>query len=298
MKPTGIYVAAVTPRVPGAVAIDVPAALDLVQWFSARGVSGLLLMGSTGEFPHYTIDQRIDYMRDVIKTAKIPVLVNASHSCYDGAIQLANAARDAGAAGVVLMPPYYFRYSQEQLFDYFRQFGDDFADFPLYLYNIPFFTTPLDADTACRLLDTGRFAGIKDSSGKPEYLDQILPYKSDKTAVFVGNDVVFTKMRMRGADGVVSGVSCGLPELMVGLDNAITSGNAAKAEKLEAHLQAYIARIDAMPAPIGVKETVKARGLRAEEHSIPFGPGMQKQIADFHAWLRDWMPAMIEDTKA
>lgn len=298
MKPTGIYVAAVTPRVPGAVAIDVPAALDLVQWFSARGVNGLLLMGSTGEFPHYTIEQRIAYLRDVIKAASVPVLVNASHSCYDGAIQLANAARDAGAAGVVLMPPYYFRYSQDQLFDYFRQFGDDFRDFPLYLYNIPFFTTPLDAETACRLLDTGRFAGIKDSSGKPEYLDRILPYKNDHTAVFVGNDVVFTKMRMRGADGVVSGVSCGLPELMVSLDKAITGGNTAKAEKLEAHLQAYIARIDAMPAPIGVKETVKARGLRAEEHSIPIGPAMQKQIADFHAWLRDWMPGMLEDAKA
>lgn len=298
MKPTGIYTAAVTPRRPGTVSIDEGAALALIDWLGEHGVSGIVLMGSTGEFPHYDIAQRIDYAAKVVKHAKVPVLVNVSHSSYRGAIHLANAARDAGAAGSVLMPPYYFRYSQTQLFDYFRMFGDEFRDAPLYLYNIPFFTTPLNVSTAEKLLETGRFSGIKDSSGNVDYLSQLLPYRSPQTAVFVGNDVVFHKMRSIGADGVVSGVSCALPELMVALDHAVTSNRHKHAEKLDGHLQEFIRRIDVFPAPIGVKEAVKGRGLDAHGHSIPFGPEVQAEIDDFRAWFREWLPGVLEDCKA
>jgi len=298
MKPTGIYVAAVTPRKPGHVEIDLPAALAMIDWLCDRGVNGFVLMGSTGEFPHYDIQQRIAYARAVIRHSRVPVLVNVSHSSYRGAMQLANAAKDDGAAGSVLMPPYYFRYTQTQLYDYFRAFGDEFRDAPLYLYNIPFFTTPLQVATAERLLDTGRFAGIKDSSGDIDYLGQLLPFRSNTTAVFVGNDVVFHSMRTAGADGVVSGVSCALPELMVGLDRAITSGKHRLGEKLDAHLQEFIRRIDAFPAPIGVKEGVLLRGLSAHGHSIPFGPQVQHEIDEFRDWFRDWLPGVLEDCKA
>lgn len=298
MKPTGIYVAAVTPRRPGTVSIDTGAALALIDWFSEKGVSGIVLMGSTGEFPHFGIKQRIEYAHTVVQHSKIPVLVNVSHSSYRGSMILANEAKAMGAAGSVLMPPYYFRYSQQQLFDYFQKFGEEFQDAPLYLYNIPFFTTPLDVSTAERLLETGRFSGIKDSSGNVDYLGQLLPYRSANTAVFVGNDVVFTRMRTAGADGVVSGVSCALPELMVAIDRAITSDRHHHAEKLDDHLQEFIRHIDAFPAPIGVKEAVKARGLSAHGHSIPFGTQVQGQIDDFQAWFREWLPDVLEDCKA
>ena len=220
MKPTGIYTAAVTPRLDGKIAIDTPAALDLIDWLCDHGVHGIVLMGSTGEFVHHTIEERIAYAATVVKHSRVPVLVNASHSSYDGALQLARGARDCGAAGTVLMPPYFFRYTQQQLFDFFQKFGEDF-DAKLFLYNIPFFTTPLEASTAQRLLETGRFSGIKDSSGNVDYLAKLLPLRDENTAVFVGNDVVFHSLRVAGADGVVSGVSCALPELMLAMDRAI-----------------------------------------------------------------------------
>jgi 4-hydroxy-tetrahydrodipicolinate synthase len=296
MKPTGIYTAAVTPRREGTVTIDEGAALDVIDWLCDHGVQGIVLMGSTGEFVHHTIDERIEYASAVIRRSRVPVLINASHSSYDGALLLARASRDAGSAGTVLMPPYFFRYTQQQLFDYFRKFGEDF-DAKLYLYNIPFFTTSLEPLTAQHLLETGRFAGIKDSSGSIDYLARLLPFRDEKTAVFVGNDIVFHALRTAGADGVVSGVSCALPELMLALDRAITSRNEKGAAKLDGHLQEYIRQIDALPAPIGVKESVKLRGLSAAGHSIPFGPVTQKQIEEFRGWFKDWLPGVLKDCK-
>jgi 4-hydroxy-tetrahydrodipicolinate synthase len=293
MKPTGIYTAAVTPRLDGKIAIDTPAALDLVDWLCDHGVQGIVLMGSTGEFVHYTIEERIAYAAKVVKHSRVPVLVNASHSSYDGALQIARAARDCGAAGTVLMPPYFFRYSQPQLFDYFRKFGEEF-DGKLFLYNIPFFTTPLDASTAQRLLETGRFSGIKDSSGNIDYLAGLLPLRNENTAVFVGNDVVFHSLRVAGADGVVSGVSCALPELMLGIDRAIASDDDAKAARLDRHLQEFIQHIDALPAPVGVKEAVQLRGLKAHGHSIPIAA---EKLDEFRVWFREWLPGLLEDCK-
>ncbi len=297
MKPTGIYTAAVTPRLDGKIAIDTSAALDLIDWLCDHGVQGIVLMGSTGEFVHYTIEDRIAYAATVVKHSRVPVLVNASHSSYDGALQLAKAARDCGAAGTVLMPPYFFRYTQQQLFDFFRKFGEDF-DAKLFLYNIPFFTTPLEASTAQRLLETGRFAGIKDSSGNVDYLAKLLPLRDENTAVFVGNDVVFRSLRVAGADGVVSGVSCAIPELLLALDRAIAADDDAKGQQLDRYLQEFIRHIDAMPAPIGVKEAVKLRGLQASGHSIPLGPEMQKQIDRFGVWFKEWLPGLLKACKA
>ena len=173
---------------------------------------------------------------------------------------------------------------------------DDF-DANLYIYNIPFFTTPIEASTAQRLLETGRFSGIKDSSGNVDYVAHLLPLRDDKTAVFVGNDVVFHSLKMAGADGVVSGVACALPELMLALDRAIAAGDDKKGEHLDAYLQEFVRHINRFPAPIGVKEAVKGRGLVAAGHSIPFGPQMRRQIDEFRAWFRNWYPAVIKDCK-
>ena len=295
MKPTGIYTASVTPRLAGQTAIDMPAALDLIGWLCEHGVNGLVLMGSTGEFPHFGIEERSELAREAVKRSRVPVLVNVSHSSFDGALRLAREAADAGAAGCVLMPPYYFRYTQRLLFDFFQRFGEEFEG-PLYLYNIPFFTTPLQLDTAKALLDTGRFSGIKDSSGDIDYLSQLLPYRSESTAVFVGNDAVFHTLRRMGADGVVSGVSCAIPELMVGLDRAITEDNDGKAHALDGFLQEFIRRIDALPAPIGVKEAAGCRGPRAGGHSIPFGPEMQREVAEFREWFLGWLPEVLRES--
>src|SRR5260370_38991980 len=114
--------AAVTPQRKGGEA-DVAAMLELVDFLAAAGVNGIALLGSTGEFLHLTFDDRVRLVQLAVKRSRVPVLVGVGHSTLDGAIELGREAVSAGAAGLLLMPPYFFRYSQEDIHEFYLQFA-------------------------------------------------------------------------------------------------------------------------------------------------------------------------------
>ena len=93
---------------------------------------------------------------------------------------------------------------------------------PILLYNIPLFTSEIPVETSCELLASGRFAGIKDSSGDLESFSRLLAQKETTPfTLLVGADGIYTRARCAGADGIVSGVACAIPELLLALDRAI-----------------------------------------------------------------------------
>src|SRR5260221_14169256 len=114
----GSYVAAVTPQRKGGQA-EVAAMLELVDLLTAAGVNGIALLGSTGEFLHLTFDDRVRLVQLAVKRSRVPVLVGVGHSTLEGAIELGRDAVSAGAAGLLLMPPYFFRYSQEDIHEFY-----------------------------------------------------------------------------------------------------------------------------------------------------------------------------------
>ena len=292
----GVIVAAVTPRKDGR-ELDLAAALELIDFLCAAGVQGIALLGSTGEFLNLTFDERVRLVYMAVKRSRVPVLAGVAHSSLDGAVELGREAVANGAAGLLLMPPYFFRYGQPDIREFYLQFAAQIGEHArIVLYNIPFFTNPLEAATAVDLLATGRFAGIKDSSGEPEYMTRLLDSRRRHPfTLLVGNDVMFTRGRKCGADGVVSGVACAVPELMLGLDRAITANNEPKIELLEARLQEFIAWLDRLPTPVGVKRAVAARGLKVGPLSVPLSKESERTQTEFEEWFRSWLPAVKQE---
>src|SRR6266849_4755340 len=111
----GVLVAAVTPRRAQGHSIDLAATLEMIDFLGNSGVSGIALLGSTGEFVHFALDDRRHMLNFAARRSRVPLLVNVSPSTLDGAMELAREAADAGVAGVLLMPPYYFRYKDEEI---------------------------------------------------------------------------------------------------------------------------------------------------------------------------------------
>jgi dihydrodipicolinate synthase/N-acetylneuraminate lyase len=220
----GLNIAAVTPHKREGHEPDIAAALELVDFYCASGARGIALLGSTGEFLHLKMDDRIRLVNLAVKRSRVPVIAGISHSTLDGAVELAREAATAGAAAGLLMPPYFFRYSQRDVMEFYLQYAKQMEGvLPTLLYNIPFFTTPIEFETARELLRTGQFAGIKDSSGDLPNFRSLAALKTERPfTLLVGNDVVFTVCRSEGADGVISGVAAAVPELMLGLDGSIT----------------------------------------------------------------------------
>src|SRR5262249_44711413 len=271
MKLGPISVAAVTPRRDLGYEADLGATLELVDYLCAAGVHGIALLGSTGEFPHLTPEDRAHLVRLAVKRCRVPIIAGITHSTFDGTVMLAEDAAKAGAAAILVMPPYFFPYAQTEVREFYLRFADRLAGaIPIFLYNIPFFTTAISCETSCELLATGRFAGIKDSSGD---FDQFLQLKAQRESTpftfLVGNDVVFTRARSAGADGGVSGVACAIPELMLGLDRAIQAADADRVQRLERRLQGFIEWLNRFPAPAAARGAVGARAAKAGATAVP-----------------------------
>ena len=294
----GVIVAATTPRRSREYSIDLAATLELVDFLGNTGVNAIALLGSTGEFVHFALDDRRHMTGFAAKRSRVPLLVNVSHSTLDGAVELARDAANDGVAGVLIMPPFYFRYGQDAIRTFFLKFAAEVdAAVPIYLYNIPIFSNPIDVSTARDLLDTGLFAGIKDSSGSWEYFENLREGSSTLPfAFFSGAERLYAKARPLGARGVISGVACALPELMAALERTLSEGDqAAKASTLECRLQEFLQWVDQFPAPVAIKEAARLRKLNIGAWAVPLGPELEPKLAEFAQWFSGWLPQVLRE---
>lgn len=287
----GVYVAAVTPFREKCYDADGGAMLELVDFLAEAGVNGITLLGSTGEFLHITVEDRTRLVQLAVKRSRVPVLAGVSHSTLDGAIELGRAAMEAGAEGLLVMPPYFFRYSQDDIQEYYLQFAAAVGpEARIFLYNIPAFTSEIGIETATGLLSTGQFAGMKDSSGQFAYFERLLAVSKDKPfTLLIGNDRIYARARPAGAHGIVSGVACAAPELLVALERAVQQNLQPEIVRLDKLLQEFIAWHDRFPTPVVIKTAVSARGLKAGPLAVPLGPASRKRLDEFREWFQGWL---------
>jgi len=291
----GIVVAAITPRRAQEHGIDLGAMLELVDFLGASGVAGIALMGSTGEFVHFSLEDRQHMVHLAAKRSRVPLLVNVSHSTLDGAVELARGAVRAGVDGVMVMPPYYFQQTQESIRGFYRAFANEIGSAtPVYLYNIPACTTGIDSKVATELLATGLFAGIKDSSGDLDYF-RSLSALAAKTALFAGHERIYGECLKLGAVGIVSGVASAAPELMVAMHEAFQAEDNEKAARLQKFLDELLERMSMFPWPAAVKQAAKHRKLKAGALAAPLGPEGDQRLAAFGEWFEQWLPGMLRE---
>jgi 4-hydroxy-tetrahydrodipicolinate synthase len=294
MKLGAVNVAAITPHRDSGFDSDLGATLELLEYLCGAGVHGIALLGSTGEFLHLSLEDRAHLTRLAVKRSRVPIVAGVTHSSFDGTVTLAQQAVQAGATAVLVMPPYFFPYEQADIREFYLRFADRMAGaIPIYLYNIPLFTSELAVDTACGLLAAGGFAGIKDSSGN---LDNFIRFRALRESTpfqfLVGNDAVFTPARSGGADGGISGVACAVPELMLGLNDAIEREDVGKTHQLDAMLLEFIGWLRRFPTPAGVKEAVAARGLKTGPSAVPLPAEKRRELEAFRSWFGSWLPGV------
>jgi 4-hydroxy-tetrahydrodipicolinate synthase len=293
----GVYAAILTPRESQSTEADVAGFLEYLDRVTRAEVNGLVLFGSTGEFVHYDLDDRMRAVSLAVKRSRVPILVNVSHSSLQGAVNLAEQATGAGAAGILLMPPYFYRYQDDEI----EQFYFDFLDragreLPVYLYNLPVFTSALSAALMEKLLRSGAFAGIKDSSGEWPSFERLLAVRREQPfQALAGSEQIYVEGLKAGADGVVSGVAAAVPELLVAIDRAFRHGDIRALERLEPRMEKFLGWIAMFPPPIAIKYVAQARGWMSAQLAVPLGPAACARMQEFQAWLAEWLPSTLQD---
>jgi dihydrodipicolinate synthase/N-acetylneuraminate lyase len=241
----------------------------------------------TGEYVHFDVPDRMQALKMAIRRSRVPVLVNVSHSTLDGAIALADDALSSGAAGVLLLPPCFYPYHEEQLTEFYLSFRKSVAaEMPAYLYNHPFCGNRISERMARQLLASGQFTGLIDAGGT------LLESPIEPGRVWLAGDRVYLDACRRGAAGCVSPVAAALPELLVALDRAIRSQSESRAGLLNSYLQEFLARSERLPPLAGIMVTAAARGWKLTDPPVPLNTCTRHARDQFLEWVRGWLPAL------
>ena len=287
----GVIASAITPRRANSQDPDFSGLLDLVDFLAAGGVKGICLFGATGEFLDYSIAERQRMLYLAVKRSRIPLIAGVSHATLAGALQLADEAIAAGADALILMPPVFYPYTQCEIEEFFLQFARETGDaIPILLHNLPQCTSGLKVDTVGRLLDSGRFAGIKDSSGDWENFSALVELKRGRPfALFSGADRLAAQALAGGGDGAISPSACAVPELLVALAHAISDGDGAQTETLNARLLDFVEWVNRFPFPVAIKQAVALRGQKSAPPLTPLAPRTARLLEEFSVWFRTWV---------
>ena len=149
---------------------DPGAMKDILAWFKHCGADGVVVLGTSGEFPHFSVAERKFVAETALKNkVGLNVIVGPGTSNQAETIDLARHAQDHGADGLLVIPPFYFNNPPvEGLTRYYSGLFDA-VRIPISLYHIPGTSeAPISVELLKSLSQYPNLAGIKDSSGSPE----------------------------------------------------------------------------------------------------------------------------------
>lgn len=183
----------------------------------ASGINTLLLMGSIGEFVSLSHAERKILIREARRLSQLSMVVNISSGCKADMLELAHLAWESGYDAVMVLPPWYYGQTRQQLLSYYRQLDRELAG-KWFAYNFPARTgCDLDAALVAELAaELPNFIGIKDTtdclSHNRSLIEETKKVRAD-FAVLSGYDEYLLPNLLAGGAGVISGLNNLVPAM-------------------------------------------------------------------------------------
>ena len=264
------FTALVTPFRNGG--IDAAAFEKLIESQIAAGISGVVAVGTTGESPTLSHEERHELIGLAVATAKkrCQVLAGTGSNATQHAVADTKMAEKLGADGALLVAPYYNKPSQEGLFRHFKTIADATA-LPIMLYNIPGRCgVDILSDTVTRLAKECRnIVTIKEASGSVERVSELRARLPESFTILSGDDSLTLPFMSVGAVGVVSVASNLFPAEVCALVRAYECGDAKLALNLHRKMFPLFKDLFIEPNPVPVKTALSWRGAMSGEVRLP-----------------------------
>lgn len=266
----GIFTALVTPFRDGA--IDVSAFEKLIEAQIAGGVTGIIAVGTTGESPTLSHDEREQVIRLAVTVAakRCQVLAGTGSNATEHAVADTKRAEKLGVDGALLVAPYYNKPSQEGLFRHFKAIANE-TKLPIMLYNIPGRCgVDITADTVVRLAGACRnIVSIKEASGSVDRVSELRNRLPDAFTILSGDDSLTLPFMSAGAVGVVSVASNLFPAEVAALVRAFEAGDVTAAGQMHRKLFPLFKDLFIEPNPVPVKTALAWRGAMLADCRLP-----------------------------
>lgn len=235
------------------------------------GIHGVLALGSTGEFPHFSLEERQQLLATVAElAAPLPVFANVTDIRPRAAIELGRTAKSLGLPTIALMPPVFYPLSQADILAYFLHVADA-VGLPVMLYNFPELTGKrIDLATVAAFADRAPMVAIKQSGGEFAYHKDLIALGREKNfAVMSGSDTRLAEVFALGGAGCIGGLVNIVPELMVHLYRTCTGTPPVDPGVAVERMKRVGQVIDQLAFPVNVAAGLEARGIN---------PGAPKSI--------------------
>jgi 4-hydroxy-tetrahydrodipicolinate synthase len=266
----GAFTALVTPFRNGG--IDVSAFEQLIETQIAAGITGIVAIGTTGESPTLSHEEREQVIRIAATKAnkRCLLFVGTGSNSTEHAIAETKRAEKLGADAALLVAPYYNKPSQEGLFRHFKAIASA-TSLPIMLYNIPGrCSVDILPETVMRLAEECRnVVSIKEASGSVERVSELGRRLPDTFTILSGDDSLTLPFMAVGAAGVVSVASNLFPSEVCALVRACESGDLKSAQELQRELLPLFKDLFIEPNPVPVKTALGWRGTMSPEVRLP-----------------------------
>ena len=265
--------------------VDFPSLKKIVNYVN-KFVDYIVVLGTTGENPVLSQDEKIKVIKSVIEynNGKVPVI--AGIGGYDTSALIAGYKKYCikGVDAVLSVTPYYNKPNQQGLYEHYKMISET-TPLPVILYNVPGRTgVNMLAETTLRLAnDFKNLIAVKEASGNVEQIMSIIKDKPKDFHVISGDDALTLPLVAAGADGVISVTANILSQKVSEMVKFARENNLIEARKIHYDILDFTALLFKEGSPGGVKAAMSSKGLCRNILRLPLVPvseNLYKMIAD------------------
>ena len=283
----GVLPALITPLTPDGAALDTSALTAYVERLIGAGVAGLVPGGSTGEFTTLSHAERRELVEATVAAAagRVPVVAGTGALSTAETVELSIHAEQAGAAAVMIVPPFYEALGWRELLAHYVAVAERIS-IPIMYYNLPSASgVKLDA---AQLRELRRVAGVssfKDTGGDAVWATELIQDERAPTLLNGWDTLTFAALAA-GVEAVVWGLASIVPEQCVQLHRLLIDDiDLPAARELWARLWPLCSFLEGRSYSAAVKAACGMVGDRTGPPRAPLLPLTDEELAELGALL-------------
>ena len=251
--------------------LDEQGTREFIRHLLSYDIGGLYVTGSTGETWLMTAEERMRQVEITMEEVgdKVPVVVHVGAMSTREAIKLVKHAEQLGAAGVSSVPPFYFKYNPDQIYNYYKDVAEA-TSLPMIVYNIPL-AGMMTVDQIIRLSEIENVKGVKYTGTALFEVTQIKDGCKPGFQVYGGCDELGSSNIGLGVDGVIGSFYNVIPDLYSKIWAAVKASDIPEATKLQRKaVHVIFAGIRSGSMMACMKVWLRAAGISAGWSRRPF----------------------------
>lgn len=266
--------------------VDYPALRRLIRFVSDGGVDYLVVMGTTGETPTLTPEEK----REVLRVAKeenagrLPLVVGIGGNNTAAVVKAIAECDTEGVDAILSVVPYYNRPAQRGIYEHYAAIARS-TQLPIILYNVPSRTgtNMLPETTLALARDFDNIVAVKEASGNIEQITQLISERPKGFNIISGDDSLAIPVIEAGGEGVISVAANAFPEHFSKMLKAAFDGNKELSYSMWEQTRSSVKMLFAEGNPPGVKAALAVKGVVENNLRLPLVPvtnALYREIAE------------------